>query len=547
MGTDAYFYSPSAVAIDSAGNLYIADSGNFRVRKIDTSGTVTTLAGSATQGGTFGSNDGTGTAAKFVGPLGIAVDGSGNVFVSDTESSNYYSIRRIDGASGAVTTVAGGYGAASVDGQGTSAQFQFAYYGALAFDSAGVMYLADRSNNKIRAINTSFYVSTFAGSGCGYSCGTGAQSPWLGNGVGTAAIFYAPSSVAVASDNTVYVADNANGLIRAIYPNLTVTTVLSSGISSVIAVAVSPSGALYAANSATIYSVDVAAGTALVLAGSTSGYLDATGASAKFSGIGANMAFDSGGNLYIADKGNARVRKLTPGGVATTVAGGGFFRDGTGTNAFFNNPTSICVDSNGACPIMEIAARLRVLTCMRYPFAIRGDAGTIYVLDTANHRIRTITTAGVVSTLAGSGTAGSADGTGAAASFNTPLGITVDSSFVRAPLMAGSACARAACACSPARASHSAPHRRTSMSATRAITGYAKLPPQASSARWPEAHLAPSMPPGPTPSSIFLQVSPSTQSASSLFAEISLRLHFAYQRAIQPAFHQWERVCCRHE
>jgi hypothetical protein len=94
------------------------------------------------------------------------------------------------------------------------------------------MYVADRNNNKIRAINTSFYVSTYAGSGCGYSCGTGAQSPWLGNNVSTAASFYAPSSVAVASDNTVYVADGGNSLIRAIYPNQTVTTVLSSGICS---------------------------------------------------------------------------------------------------------------------------------------------------------------------------------------------------------------------------------------------------------------------------------------------------------------------------
>jgi hypothetical protein len=166
------------------------------------------------------------------------------------------------------------------------------------------------------------------------------------------------------------------------------------------------------------------------------------------------------------------------------------------------------------------------------------------VLDTANHRIRTITTAGVVSTLAGSGTAGSADGTGVAASFNAPLGITVDSSFVRAPLMAG-------CMCVPPARAHqlglpllpqnvyvgdSSNHRiRKITTPAGVVSTLAGSTFGATDATGTNAKF--NFPAG---------VAVDSKCVFPVCGDL-ITLHFAYQRAIQPAFHQWERVCCRHE
>jgi len=304
-------------------------------------GIVTTLAGS----GSYSFADGTGTAASFNGPRGVAVDSSGNVYVADTSNSR---IRKITSA-GVVTTLAGSGTAAYADGTGTTASFNGPQ--GVAVDSSGNVYVADINNNRIRKITSAGIVTTLAGSGS-YS---------FADGTGTAASIAQPAGVAVDSSGNVYVADSGNNRIRKITSAGVVTTLAGSGIGA---------------------------------------YTDGTGTTASFNGP-QGVAVDSSGNVYVADSNNSRIRKITSAGVVTTLAGSGdwAYADGTGTTASFNGPQGVAVDSSG----------------------------NVYVADTSNSRIRKITSAGVVTTLAGSA-AGFADGTGTAASFNYPYGVDVDSS-----------------------------------------------------------------------------------------------------------------------
>ena len=190
-GAAAQFYYPVGVAVDSAGTVYVAEIFNHRIRKITPSGAVTTLAGS-----TQGYADGTGSAAQFYNPFGIAVDSSGTIYVADSGNSR---IRKITPA-GAVTTLAGGI-QGTADGTGTAAQFNFPY--GVAVDSVGTIFIADTSNHRIRKITLSGAVTTLAGSTQGFADGTG-----------SAAQFNVPRGIAVDSAGTIYIADASNDRIR---------------------------------------------------------------------------------------------------------------------------------------------------------------------------------------------------------------------------------------------------------------------------------------------------------------------------------------------
>ena len=283
-GTAAKFNAPSGVAVDSSGQVYVADQGNHRIRKIDPAGVVTTFAGS-----TSGSADGTGTAAQFNRPAGVAVDSRGNVYVADIDN---HRIRKIS-PTGVVTTLAGsssGY----MDGTGTAAQFNGPY--GVAVDSSGQVYVADYNNHRIRKISPVGVVTTLAGSTSGSADGTG-----------TAAQFNFPNCVAVDSSGHVYVGDTWNHRIRKISPAGVVTT----------------------------------------FAGSTSGSADGTGTAAQFNQP-SGVAVDSSGNVYVADTLNHRIRKISPAGVVTTFAGSSSGDDdGTLADAKFNNPSGVAVDSSG--------------------------------------------------------------------------------------------------------------------------------------------------------------------------------------------------------
>ncbi len=249
----ASFKTPSGVAVDSAGNIYIADYGNHTIRMVTSAGVVTTLAGLA---GSAGSADGTGASARFSNPAGVAVDSSGNVYVADTANST---IRKIT-SGGVVTTLAGTAGSfGSTDGTGAAARF-FLPFG-VAVDSGGTVYVADTYNQTIRVVTAGGVVTTLAGM---------KGSPGSADGAGTAAQFRSPRSVAVDATGSLYVADYDNDVIRKLSSGGVVTTLAG-------------------------------------MAGSK-GSTDADGTSARFRGP-SGIAVDIAGNIYIADSGNHTIRR----------------------------------------------------------------------------------------------------------------------------------------------------------------------------------------------------------------------------------------------
>jgi RHS repeat-associated protein len=206
-GTMATFYHPVGLAADASGNIYVADEDNHAIRKITPAGTVTTFAGSGSQG----SVDGTGTAASFYYPCGVAIDASGTLYVADTYNNK---IRKITPA-GVVTTLAGSGVAGSANATGTAATFNQPF--SVAVDASGNVYVTDRSNHKIRKITAAGVVTTLAGSG----------TAAFAEGTGTAASFNAPTSITIDKQGNLYVTDENNQRIRKIVSSTGAVSTLS--------------------------------------------------------------------------------------------------------------------------------------------------------------------------------------------------------------------------------------------------------------------------------------------------------------------------------
>jgi hypothetical protein len=460
----ALFFDPSGVAVDGAGNVYVADLDNNTVRKVTSSGVVTTLAGLA-QFDHFGnpiggSADGTGSNARFDFPTGVTVDSAGNVFVADTGNST---IRQVT-TNGTVTTLAGSAGQfGDVDGTNSTAQFDYPYD--VAVDCAGNVYVADFGNSSIRRVVTNGVVMTLAGSG---------EQSGSVDVTGSSARFNFPAGVAVAGGGNVYVADSRNDTIRMMTSNGVVSTVAGSvglagstdGTNNIAqfnnpaGVAVDGTGNIYVADTGnnTIRKVTTG-GVVTTVAGSAgpAGSADGTNSTARFNNP-KGLAVDGQGNLYVADSGNNTIRKVTGDGVVTTVAGSAGLAgsaDGTNNNARFNNPSGVVVDSaynvfvadSGNNTIRQITSAGAVTTVagsagqsgssdgtnstarFAFPFGVTLDnSNNLYVTDTANSTIRKVSPGGGVSTLAGSaGLIGGSDGTGNAARFFAPGGLAADS------------------------------------------------------------------------------------------------------------------------
>ena len=307
------FNHPFGLAVDAAGNLYIADVGNNIIRKMDTTGLVSTFAGI---GGVKGAANGLDSLATFNKPFGVATDALGNVYVADAGNN----LIRMIGTAGVVSTFAG-TGIAGSSNVADSVTFNSPL--GVAIDGSGNAYVADYENNLIRKISQAGVVSTLAGSGA-----KGAD-----NGLDTTATFNLPEAVAVDAAGNVYVADNGNDLIRKVTPAGQVSTFAGSG---------------------------------------QPGKSDGTGTSASFNSP-FGIAIDAAGNVYVADSGNNLIRKITPDGAVTTIAGSGSkgANDATGKAASFNTPSGIAIDK----------------------------LGNIYVADENNNLIRKITQAGVVTTI----------------------------------------------------------------------------------------------------------------------------------------------------
>jgi len=342
----AQFPSPSCITVDISGNLYVGDSSLNTIQMVSPTGAVSLVAGST---GAGGSTDGTGTAALFNQPGGIVINNSGTLYVADTGNST---IRKI-APGGIVTTFAGSAANKSYqDGTGTAAAFDSPV--GISLDALGNLFVADSKNDVIRKITAAGLVTTF--SGTAGSVGSTDSPPR----------FDSPSGLAVNfSTSILYVGDSNNNTIRKITPFGVVTT----------------------------------------LAGlvSATGSADGTGSVARFN-LPEGEATDIAGNVYIADTASSTIRKMTPGGTVTTIAGQAGVQgltDGTGTGSLFNQPEALTVDT----------------------------AGNIYVADTGNAAIRKITPIGIVTTVT---TSASTTPAATPASANTGGGGAFDDWFIPA-------------------------------------------------------------------------------------------------------------------
>ncbi|MBL9206612.1 MAG: hypothetical protein JNN01_16080 [Opitutaceae bacterium] len=402
-GANARFYAPTGIVVDSAGNVFVSDSGNGTIRKISPAGVVSTFAG---QAGASGINDGTGPDARFQVPAQLTLDHDGNLLV--VESSYSGSVRKIT-ADGVVATVVGGPGLSNwQDGPLSWAGFDRPR--GLAIDREGTIFVIDTSENTVRKVSTAGFVTTIAGSS------VGAGQVDITDGPGERARFNGPTGATLDAAGNLFIADTGNHSIRKITPDGMVSTF--AGIPR------------------------------------TPGSVDGTTTTARFNAPKA-LVFDAAGNLYVADTNNHTIRKISSGGVVTTLAGlaltyGG--DDGTGNVARFSSPEGLAIDAAGVLYVADtfnntvrrvtpsgvvttLAGRAtmassdgstEVARFVRPQRVVADTIGTLYVTD-GSHTVRKVSPAGVVTTLAGkSGFIGSVDATGADARFNEPQGLAVD-------------------------------------------------------------------------------------------------------------------------
>jgi uncharacterized protein YjdB len=492
--TAAIFDGPTGIAVDSVGNVYLCDESNNRIRKVSTSGTVTTIAGTGVAG--YSGDGGAATAAEVNYPIGIAIDTAGNIYIGDQSN---HRVRRINTA-GTISTFAGsGSGGFSGDG-GAATAAEFDYPTGIAFDAYGNVYIADPNNSNVRKVNTAGTISTIAGDEISGFSGDG--------GPATAAEMYNPNYVAFDASGNLYISDEGNNRVRKVAlgcalpsagsitgsftlcgtgsttlvdsatggtwssSDSTVATVSTSGVvtgvaagTTTISYTVSNScGTVSATASVTVSAPTGGGGIITTVAGSSArGYAgDGSAATAGELNFTAGVAVDASGNIYIADASNNRVRKVNTAGVLSTFAGDGSYGssgDGSAaTAASLENPQGVAVDGSGNVFIAEGGGnRIRKVNTagvistiagtgtggysgdggsataaeIWYPEGVAVDgAGNVYIADALNQRIRKVSTSGIMSTIAGDGSSGySGDGGAAtAATMKYPYNVAVDAS-----------------------------------------------------------------------------------------------------------------------
>jgi kumamolisin len=306
-----------------------------------------------------------------------------------------------------IINIAGTAGASGNVNSTTPSSAKFSYPSGIALDSSGDLFIADYDNNCIREVTPAGVVSTPYGSTSGRHGNT--------NGTGNSARFYNPNAIVADSSNNLYVADTSNNSIRKITASGAAVSTLATGFNAPNGIAIDSSGNLYVADSGNnVIKKVTSAGSVSILAGTsgTAGYVNASGTAAKFNNP-ASVAVDSLGNVYVADYGNDVVRKITSTGVVTLFAGQPGttgYADGVVGKSAFNTPGGVAVDGSN---------NVYVADSLTPP--IGSTAG-------GNNLLRRISTAGVVSTIAGqAGVTGSASGTGTAAQFYSLQAATFNS------------------------------------------------------------------------------------------------------------------------
>ena len=395
--TAARMTSPREVAVDSSGNVYIADFSNRRIRKVDSSGTITTFAGDGRWG--FSGDGGSATSSMIRDAYGVAVDGSDNVYIADADNDR---IRKVDASSNIISTVAGGgFGFGGDGGAATSSYMNQPRD--VAADASGNIYIVDYNNNRIRKVDASSnIISTFAGSGDRGFSGDG--------GAATSSAMLLPQGVAVDGSGNVYIADTGNSRIRKVDSAGIISTILAApAIYYPSSVAVDGSDNVYVAEFSRVRKMDAATNDVSTLAAAGNFGIGSDGGAATSTQLAfpSGVALDGQGNVYIADQASHRIRKVDRSGNISTFAGtggaSGFAGDGgAATSSLLNTPRAVAVDGSG----------------------------NVYIADTSNNRIRKVDTSGTISTIAGIGGWGVTGDGGAATSapLATPQGVAVDGS-----------------------------------------------------------------------------------------------------------------------
>jgi uncharacterized protein (TIGR03437 family) len=449
--TSAQMLSPRNVTIDSAGNLYISEFAAHRIRKVTPNGTITTAAGTGIAG--FRGDGGPATAGQLASPAGLALDGAGNLYIADSQNqrirevlSNSNVMITVLGGSTAITlltpfavavdatgdllvadtiptvhefTVAGKWiavagtstGGFSGDG-GPATAAQLTEPLDLSIGSNGNLYIADL--HRLREVDTKNIISTLAGADYLYGIGDG--------GVATAAELYLPSTVTLDAVGNLYIADTGTNRVRQVSSSGTIATFAGTGMAAPggeatpavstslmtpTAAALDPSGNLFIVETgANRIRAVTADGLITTIAGTGVAGLGPDSLPATQTQLRApqGVCLDRSGNLYIVDTGNSRILMAPPLSLVTTIAGnGGAGAAGDGGLAPFaqlNQPTACAADS----------------------------AGNLYIADTYNHSIRKVDPTGTITTVAGTGIAGNGgdEGPATSASLNAPRGIAVD-------------------------------------------------------------------------------------------------------------------------
>ena len=412
--TEAAINTPYRVAADHNGNFFILDADGYRVRKVDSSGTITTFAGDGTPGS--GGDGGLATSAQLL-PFSVGVDPAGNVYIADAGNNR---IRKVDVTTGVITTVAGNGTAGSGGDGGPATAAQLNSPRGVAVDSAGNIYIADINNDRVRKVDAGGTISTFAGTGSGGYNGDGIPA--------NTAKVSGVHDVAVDTAGNVYIGDQGNSRIR---------------------------------------KVDTSTGLISTVAGSGNGGFSGDGGLATAADLSgpSSPVVDAGGNLYFADIGNNRIRKVDANGIITTFAGGGSPADNLGdglapTDGRLIQPHGTAIDADGRLLIADLGhRRIRAVgpppppppsvmttvagngsagsagdggpaidASITTPYRVAADGnGNFYILDAGARRVRKVDSSGIISTFAGDGTAGGGgDGGLATAAQLRPFSVGVD-------------------------------------------------------------------------------------------------------------------------